>query len=134
MVSPLVHLRTKVRIPLPETMGLELTSLVEIQEYVQAYVVAASNAVHGAGFDGVEIHAANGYLIDQFTQDVTNQRTDEYGGSIENRCRFALEILHAVSEEIGQQRTAIRFSPWSDYLGLVFFFVRGCLPKSLHQE
>ncbi|KAJ8522236.1 hypothetical protein ONZ45_g1185 [Pleurotus djamor] len=85
----------------------------EIKEYVQVFVTAASNAVNRAGFDGVEIHGASGMLIDQFIQDVTNKRIDEYGGSIEGRSKFALEILDAVTKEIGQDRTAIRFSPWS---------------------
>lgn len=71
-----------------------------------------------AGFDGVEIHGANGYLPDQFIQSVSNQRTDEYGGSIENRARFPLEIVQAVVEAIGQERTAIRFSPYSTFLSM----------------
>lgn len=92
----------------------------EILEYIDIYRKAAGNAVHGAGFDGVEIHGAHGYLIDQFTQDVTNERTDEWGGSIEKRTRFALEIAKAVVEEIGQERTAIRLSPWSTWQGKHF--------------
>ncbi|KAH9886706.1 NADH:flavin oxidoreductase/NADH oxidase [Cubamyces lactineus] len=87
----------------------------EIKEYVAAFAQAARNAVYGAGFDGVEIHAAHGYMIDQFTQEMSNRRTDEYGGSIENRCRFALEIVDAVSNAVGQQKTALRISPWSDF-------------------
>ncbi|KAI0071354.1 putative NADPH2 dehydrogenase chain OYE2 [Panus rudis PR-1116 ss-1] len=90
-------------------------TVAEIKEYVQLYAQAAHNAVTRAGFDGVEIHGANGYLVDQFIQDVTNNRTDEYGGSIENRSRFALEIIKAVSEAIGENKTSIRFSPWSAY-------------------
>ena len=73
--------------------------------------------MHEAGFDGVEIHGANGYLVDQFTQDVSNRRADEYGGSVENRCRFALEVVHAVAEAVGAGRTAIRLSPWSSFQG-----------------
>ena len=68
-----------------------------------------------AGFDGVEIHGANGYFVDQFTQDVSNKRTDEYGGSIENRCRFALEIIDAVSDAVGENKVAFRISPWSTF-------------------
>lgn len=64
-----------------------------------------------AGFDGVEIHAANGYLIDQFLKSGTNQRTDNYGGSIENRARFLLEVVDIVAKEIGAGRTGIRLSP-----------------------
>jgi NADPH2 dehydrogenase len=63
----------------------------------------------------VELHGANGYLIDQFIQDKCNQRTDDYGGSVENRSRFAVEVVRAVSDAIGGCRTAIRFSPWSTY-------------------
>ncbi|EIN05622.1 NADH:flavin oxidoreductase/NADH oxidase [Punctularia strigosozonata HHB-11173 SS5] len=87
----------------------------EIKEYVQLYATAARNAVHGAGFDGVEIHGANGYLIDQFIQDTSNNRADEYGGSIENRSRFALEVVDAVIAAIGASRTGIRLSPWSPF-------------------
>ena len=71
----------------------------------------------GAGFDGVEIHGANGYLVDQFTQGLSNTRTDEYGGSIENRCRFALEVVGAVCAAVGESKTAIRLSPWSEFQG-----------------
>ncbi|KAI0373004.1 FMN-linked oxidoreductase [Pilatotrama ljubarskyi] len=90
-------------------------TITEIKEYVALFARAASNAVYDAGFDGVEIHGANGYLVDQFLQDVSNVRTDEYGGTIENRCRFALEVVAAVSEAVGPHRTALRISPWSVY-------------------
>ncbi|KAI0424395.1 putative N-ethylmaleimide reductase [Xylaria sp. FL1042] len=86
----------------------------EIHEKIDNYVRAARNAI-AAGFDGVELHGANGYLIDQFTQDVCNKREDAYGGSIENRSRFAVELVAAVSEAIGGQRVGIRLSPWSTY-------------------
>ena len=92
-------------------------SCAEIKEYVAAFAQAARNAVFGAGFDGVEIHAAHGYLVDQFIQDVSNQRTDEYGGSIEHRCRFALEVVDAICQAIGEERVAIRISPWSTFQG-----------------
>ncbi len=72
---------------------------------------SGARAALEAGFDGVEIHAANGYLIEQFLKSSTNQRTDEYGGSIENRARFLLEVVDAVAEEIGAGRTGIRLSP-----------------------
>ncbi|KAL0961059.1 hypothetical protein HGRIS_006047 [Hohenbuehelia grisea] len=90
----------------------------EIKEYVELFGTAASNAVHKAGFDGVEIHGANGYLVDQFLQDVSNTRTDEYGGSIENRARFGLEVLQIVVNAVGQDRTAIRLSPWNTFQGM----------------
>ncbi|RYP79987.1 hypothetical protein DL769_002693 [Monosporascus sp. CRB-8-3] len=88
-----------------------------IQEFVQAYARAARNAVE-AGFDGVEIHGAGGYLIDQFTEDKCNQRTDIYGGSIENRGRFVLEVARAVSDAIGSDKVGIRLSPWQRYQGM----------------
>ncbi|KAK7031117.1 hypothetical protein VNI00_013722 [Paramarasmius palmivorus] len=88
----------------------------EIKEYLDVFAQAASNAVHKAGFDGVEIHGANGYLVDQFLQDITNKRTDEYGGSVENRCRFAQEVVKRVGETIGFDKTGLRLSPWSEYL------------------
>lgn len=96
-----------------ETTPRELT-VAEIKEYVQDYVQAAQNAII-AGFDGVELHFANGYLPDQFLQDKSNQRTDEYGGSIENRSRFPLEVVKAVTQAIGEDRTALRISPWSTF-------------------
>lgn len=91
--------------------------LLEIKEYVQLFTTAASNAVRGAGFDDVEIHSANGCLLDQFIQDVSNQRTDDYGGSIENRSRFLLEVVDAVTQKVGAEKVAVRFSPWSDAEG-----------------
>ncbi|KAJ4289449.1 hypothetical protein N0V88_006929 [Collariella sp. IMI 366227] len=96
----------------PEAMTVE-----EIRERVEEYAQAAKNAVE-AGFDGVEIHAANGYLIDQFLQDTCNKRTDGYGGSVENRSRFALEVVEAVVEAVGAERTGIRFSPFSTFQGM----------------
>jgi len=87
----------------------------ELKEYAGLYAQAAENAVTKAGFDGVEIHGANGYLIDQFLQDVCNKRTDSYGGSIENRSRFPLEIVKAVIDRVGADRTGIRLSPFSPF-------------------
>jgi len=82
----------------------------EIAGVVEDYRKAARAAID-AGFDGVEIHAANGYLIDQFLRDGVNDRTDQYGGSIENRLRFLVEVVAAITEEIGAGRTGIRISP-----------------------
>ena len=93
----------------------ELT-VTEIKEYIKLFSKAASNAIK-AGFDGVEIHAANGYLLDQFLQSVSNERTDEYGGSVDNRVRFPLEVIKAIVEEVGAERTAVRISPWSTFQG-----------------
>jgi 2,4-dienoyl-CoA reductase-like NADH-dependent reductase (Old Yellow Enzyme family) len=82
----------------------------DIRRIVGDYVCAAKKAI-AAGFDGVQIHGANGYLVDQFLRDSANFRTDEYGGSIENRIRFASEVLEAVGDAIGMERVGIRFSP-----------------------
>lgn len=82
----------------------------EIEEIVKEYAAAAKNAIE-AGFDGVEIHAANGYLLDQFLRDGTNIRDDAYGGSIENRSRFLLDVIKAVIAEIGTDKTGVRLSP-----------------------
>ncbi len=82
----------------------------EIKATVQDYVAAAARSIQ-AGFDGVEIHGANGYLIDQFLKDNANKRDDEYGGSIPNRCRFALEVVKAVTEAIGADKVGLRLSP-----------------------
>lgn len=82
----------------------------ELPGIVQDYRHAARNAI-AAGFDGVEIHAANGYLIDQFLKTGANQRTDDYGGSIKNRARLLLEVTRAIVDEIGGGRTGIRLSP-----------------------
>ncbi|KAK9141621.1 hypothetical protein Syun_011021 [Stephania yunnanensis] len=86
----------------------------EIPEIVNDFRTAARNAIE-AGFDGVEIHGAHGYLLDQFMKDKVNDRTDEYGGSLENRCRFPLEVVEAVAEEIGADRVGIRLSPFSEF-------------------
>ncbi|KAJ0972929.1 hypothetical protein J5N97_020888 [Dioscorea zingiberensis] len=87
----------------------------EIPGIVNDFRIAARNAIE-AGFDGVEIHAAHGYLIEQFLKDNVNDRKDEYGGSLENRCRFALEIVQELVNEIGGDRVGIRLSPFADYL------------------
>ncbi|WP_137189765.1 alkene reductase [Stenotrophomonas rhizophila] len=84
----------------------------ELPAIVNDFRQAAANAI-AAGFDGVEIHGANGYLLEQFIKDGANQRTDTYGGSIENRARLLLEVTAAVAEEIGADRTGVRISPVS---------------------
>ena len=85
-------------------------STADIQDVIGEFRHAAASAIAG-GADGVEIHAANGYLLHQFLAPNANQRTDEYGGSIENRARFVIEVARAVAEEIGADRTGIRISP-----------------------
>jgi len=92
--------------PVPKAMTAE--DLI----HTKAEFVAASQNAMKAGFDGVELHAANGYLLEQFLSPVSNIRTDNYGGSIENRCRFVLEVVAAVTEAIGKDKTAIRLSPY----------------------
>jgi N-ethylmaleimide reductase len=97
----------------------------EIKELVQLYAQAARNALE-AGFDGVELHCANGYLVNQFISAHTNVRTDEYGGSLPNRLRFLAEVTQAVADVVGADRLGVRFAPLfvsTDeervYLGLV---------------
>lgn len=92
--------------PVPKAMTAE--DLIR----TKAEFVAASQNAMKAGFDGVELHAANGYLLEQFLSPISNIRTDNYGGSIENRCRFVLEVVAAVTEAIGKDKTAIRLSPY----------------------
>ncbi|MBB1604132.1 MULTISPECIES: alkene reductase [unclassified Variovorax] len=83
----------------------------ELPGIVHSYAAAARNAVETAGFDGVEVHGANGYLLDQFLKRNSNQRTDDYGGSIENRARLLLEATRAIADAIGGGKTGIRLSP-----------------------
>jgi len=89
----------------------------EIAQRVGAFRDAARNSGR-AGFDGVEIHAANGYLVDQFLRDASNRREDDYGGSIENRARFLLEIVDAAIKELGASRIGVRVSPHFDNDGI----------------
>lgn len=96
-------------VPTSEPRALETA---EIPDVVAAYAKAARNAMD-AGFDGVEIHAANGYLIDQFLRDGSNRRTDAYGGAIAHRTRFLFEVVDAVTAEIGPERTGVRIAPIS---------------------
>ncbi len=93
----------------PHDLPLEM-SAADVRAARDEYVAAARNAV-AAGFDGVELHAANGYLLEQFLHPHTNRRTDEYGGSIEGRIRFVAEVARAISEAVGSQRVGIRLSP-----------------------
>ncbi|MNW31299.1 N-ethylmaleimide reductase [compost metagenome] len=102
----------KQEIPVPRELSKE-----EIQTTIQDYRKAAAAAI-AAGADGVEIHGANGYLINQFIGENSNTRTDEYGGSIENRARFAIEVAKAVVDEIGPERTGFRISPGTPLGGI----------------
>jgi len=83
----------------------------DIKTAVEEFALAAKNAV-AAGFDGVELHGANGYLLEQFIRPSSNQRTDQYGGSIENRARFPLDVVDAVIKAIGKDKVGIRLSPY----------------------
>lgn len=99
-------------IPTPRALTGE-----EVRQTVADFAFAARRAIE-AGADGVEIHGANAYLIQQFFAPSANTRTDEYGGSIENRARFAIEVAQAVAQEIGAERTAIRLSPGTTMWGI----------------
>ncbi|XP_057537874.1 12-oxophytodienoate reductase 3-like [Amaranthus tricolor] len=101
---------TTERYPVPRALASH-----EIPDIVEHYRQAAVNAIR-AGFDGVEIHGAHGYLIDQFLKDGINDRTDEYGGSLTNCCRFLVQVVRAVATAIGADRVAVRISPAIDHL------------------
>ena len=94
----------------PNAMPQAMTEA-DIKATVEEFVQAAKNAV-AAGFDGIELHGANGYLLEQFIRPNSNQRTDRYGGSIENRARFVLEVADAVIKAIGKDKVGIRLSPF----------------------
>jgi N-ethylmaleimide reductase len=100
---------------LPKPRALETR---EIEGVIGEYVAASKNAIK-AGFDGVELHGANGYLIEQFLNPGTNKRTDDYGGSLQNRNRFAVEVSGAIAKAIGADKTAIRLSPFNTFNDMV---------------
>lgn len=111
---------TRWRVLMPDASHAEYPSpralsTAEILEVVEDYRRAALNAI-SAGFDGVEIHAAHGYLIDEFLKDSINDRTDAYGGSLENRCRFLKQVVQSVVGAVGSDRVAVRISPAIDHL------------------
>lgn len=99
-------------VPTPQALTIE-----GIQSIILDYRAAARNAI-SAGMDGVEIHAGNGYLLDQFIDSNSNQRDDLYGGSIENRARFLLEVTKAVIEEVGADRVSVRLTPMGRFMGM----------------
>lgn len=99
-------------VPVPRQLAVQ-----EIAAIVEDYRRAARLAIE-AGMDGVEIHAGNGYLLDQFINSNSNQRSDAYGGSIENRTRFLIEVTDAVAEEVGPQRVGVRLTPMGRFMGM----------------
>lgn len=99
----------------PHSMPKELT-IPEIESIVSDYVQAAKNAIE-AGFDGVELHGANGYLIEQFIDSGTNHRTDKYGGPLESRLRFLKEVATAVADAIGAEKVGVRQAPLTTLMG-----------------
>lgn len=103
-------------VPLPTAMPREIT-VQEMPALLEEYAQAARNAI-AAGLDGVELHCASGYLINQFLNPASNQRTDVYGGSAENRIRFPLEVLRALANTIGADRVGFRISPGNPYNGM----------------
>lgn len=110
--TPMFTMNGMQDIPTPRALTTE-----EIKQTVEDFRFAAKRAIE-AGSDGVEIHGANAYLIQQFFAPSANARSDEYGGSIENRARFAIEVAQAISDEIGADRTAIRLSPGTTLWGI----------------
>ena len=103
----------------------------EIPAIVEAFATGAKNAV-AAGFDGVEIHSANGYLLNQFLADGSNKRTDSYGGSVENRCRLTLEVVDAVIKAVGAAKVGIRLAPYNMFLDVTVSSAR-CTRARLQQ-
>lgn len=93
-------------------------TILEIHQIIHDYAQAAKNAI-AAGFDGVELHGANGYLIEQFIDSQTNLRTDEYGGTLENRLRFLREVVTAVADAIGKDRVGVRQAPLTTLMGAI---------------
>jgi N-ethylmaleimide reductase len=100
----------------PHPVPAEMTEQ-DIAATIEEYAAACKNAV-AAGFDGVELHGANGYLIDQFLNTASNQRSDRWGGSLENRIRFAVEVAHAAAAAIGAERVGMRISPYGVFNGM----------------
>lgn len=114
-IAPVGSLHTPIgKVPFETPRALETE---EIPGIVQQFQQGAKNALE-AGFDGIELHGAFGYLIDQFLQDSANKRTDKYGGSIENRCRFLLELVAAVSSVLGANKVGVRLSPSNTFYGM----------------
>jgi N-ethylmaleimide reductase len=105
--------------PQPHPVAEEMT-LDDIKQAENEYAQAAKNAIE-AGFDGIEIHGANGYLVDQFINPGSNQRNDDYGGPFQNRCRFPIEVAKKIADAIGADRTGIRLSPYGVFNDMIIF-------------
>lgn len=114
--------------PAPQAMTIG-----EIQNAIAEFVQAAKNAL-AAGFDGIELHGANGYLLEQFIRPNTNQRTDGYGGSIENRARFVLETAEAVMDAVGKDKVGIRLSPFGVFNDMPLYDAMGADYAYLAQQ
>lgn len=118
--------------PVPQEMSLQ-----DIEQVQDEFIKAAQNAIE-AGFNGVELHGANGYLIDQFINPASNHRNDDYGGSMKNRCRFVIEVAQKVAGAIGAEKTGIRLSPYGVFNDMTVFddveqtyeYLAGALGKS----
>ncbi|RLV91114.1 putative NADPH dehydrogenase [Spathaspora sp. JA1] len=123
-IAPSAIYHTETHRETAEKLGWHLAELTidEIHEIQDHFVHAAVNCITRAGADFVELHGTSGFLIEQFLSPLSNQRVDEYGGSVENRCRFLLEILDKciAHPDIGAKKTAIRISPWSTHNGMVY--------------
>lgn len=113
LIDPYAKLENGSYVKIAPTPSREMT-VDEIKATIADYATTAKNAIE-AGFDGVEIHAANGYLPNQFLCDRLNTRTDQYGGSVENRARFIVEIFEAIAEHLPSSKIGIRFSPYAAY-------------------
>ncbi len=109
-----------------DTKGLQemseprVLTTAEVEKINAEHVVAAQNAVE-AGFDGIEVHGANGYLVEQFLNPKINSRDDAYGGSVENRAKFVVDVVTKISEAIGKEKVGIRFSPYNDFNDQAFY-------------
>ncbi|CAG8040243.1 unnamed protein product [Penicillium olsonii] len=106
--------------PLQMEEGMQLPEELceeQIQDIIADFATAAKNCIR-AGFDGVEVHGANGYLVDQFTQDISNQRQDQWGGSVPNRARFGIEVAKALVDAVGADKVGFRVSPWNTWQGM----------------
>ena len=99
---------------------LRALTIEEIKEIQDDFVQAAINCIEEAGFDFVELHGSSGFLIEQFLSPISNTRNDQYGGSVENRCRFLIEIIEKLIEHVGASRIGLRLSAWSQHFGMVY--------------